>query len=109
MEQRRSKRKLFIIKTVIISGGRSFEGVIGNISAEGVYMRIEAVKVNVDLKRGEILELKFQPIPGETLNLHCMIKMTELLPMDRTTSGFGIGMEIIDPPLKYKEFYLSLE
>lgn len=109
MEKRRSKRKFVKIKNEIISGGRSFKGVIGNISAEGIYMRVEAVKVYIDLEPGEIFELKFQPIPGETLNLHCMIKWRDLLPVYRTTFGFGIGMEIIDPPLKYKEFYESVE
>jgi hypothetical protein len=109
MEQRRSKRKIVRIKTEITSGDKNFEGVIVNISAKGIYVKADAGKSKIEFNPGKILELKFKPIPGVTLNLRCMITMTELLPMERTPFGLGIGMEIIDPPLKYKEFYLSLE
>jgi hypothetical protein len=57
---------------------------------------------------GEVL--KFQIPSGETLNLNC--EVIWLYTKKTPPPGFkqnNIGMEIIDPPLKYKEFFKTLQ
>ena len=107
MEQKRSKRKIVRTKTEIISDDKIFEGVIRNISAKGIYVRVDAGKSKIEFNPGKILELKFKPNSGETLNLRCIIKWSNIIPTYGLT--YDIGLEILDPPFNNKEFYKTLE
>ncbi len=40
------------------------------MAAEGIYVRVDAVKAGIDFNLGKILEINFQPNTGETLNFY---------------------------------------
>jgi len=106
VERRRSKRKIVSLEARLVSGGVRLAGVIENLSEEGIYMRTAPTKSVIDFSPGTPLELSFQLPSGEMLNLHCNVKWAyKTLPHGLTNS---IGMEIINPPQKYKEFLKSL-
>jgi hypothetical protein len=106
MEKRRSKRKIVRLKAERISGDKNHAVFIENLSEEGIYMITAPAKTSMDFIPGTALELKFQLRSGETLNLRCKVIWSHKNPPDGLTNS--VGMEIIDPPLKYKEFIKTL-
>ena len=96
MGKRLSKRIIIGLKAEIISGGISCEGVIENLSEAGIYVITAPTKAEIDFAPGTILEVKFQFLSGETLNLHCEVKWSSKTLPHRLTNR--IGMKIIDPP-----------
>jgi hypothetical protein len=107
MEQKRSKRKFVRTRTEIASDDNIFEGVIRNISAKGIYVRVDAGKSKIEFNPGKIFKLKFKPNSGETLNLRCIIKWSNIIPTYGLT--YDIGLEILDPLFYNKAFYKTLE
>jgi hypothetical protein len=107
MEQKRSKRKFIRTKTEIASDENIFEGVIKNISAKGIYVRVDAGKSKIKFNPGKILKLKFKHNSSETLNLRCIIKWSNIIPTYGLT--YDIGLEILDPSFNNKEVYKTLE
>ncbi|TNF56880.1 PilZ domain-containing protein [bacterium] len=85
----------------------SHTGIIENLSEEGLCVRITPSKSSRDLTAGKKFDLKFQLPSGETLNLFCRkiwsFKITRRSLMKR------VGMKIINPPVKYKQFITTLE
>ncbi len=95
MEKRLSKRIIIGLKAEIISGDIICEGVIENLSETGIYVITAPTKSEIDFAPGTILEVKFQFLSGETLNLHCEVKWSYKTPPHGLTNR--IGMKIIDP------------
>ncbi len=76
-----------------------------NLYKYGVYIRNTPDEEVVNCNHRESLEVELQLPSGEKLNLLCRVKRFNI---DKTQShGLtnSISMEIIDPPLKYKEFF----
>ena len=96
MEKRLSKRIIIGLKAEIISGDISCEGVIENLSEAGIYVITAPTKTEINFAPGTILEVKFQFLSGETLNLHCEVKWSYKTPPHGLTNR--IGMKIINPP-----------
>ncbi len=96
MGKRLSKRIIIGLKAEIISGDIICEGVIENLSEAGIYVITAPTKTEIDFAPGTILEVKFQFLSGETLNLHCEVKWSYKTPPHGLTNR--IGMKIIDPP-----------
>jgi hypothetical protein len=70
-------------------------------------MRIIPTRTLRDFATGIKLDLTFQIPSGETLNLYCRkIWSFRITPRSLIKR---IGMEIIDPPVEYREFLTSLE
>jgi hypothetical protein len=108
MEKRRSKRKIVRLKAERISGNKNHAVFIENLSEEGIYMITAPAKTSMDFTPGTKLELKFQFPSGDTLNLRCKVIWSyKKTPPDGLTNS--VGMEIIAPPLKYKEFVKTLQ
>ncbi len=107
MEKRRSRRKIVSLEAELISGGISYKGFIGNISGDGIYIRTAPTKTTINFAPKTTLELKFQLPSGETLNLHCKVIWSYKTPPHGLT--YSMGVKIIDPPPKYKEFLETLQ
>lgn len=106
MDKRRSQRKNVSFKAKLTSGGKNCSGFINNLSKDGMFMITLPMMSPKTFVDGKILELKFKPFLGENLNLNCRIKWScKTPPLGRTDC---IGIEIIDPPLKYIEFLRTL-
>jgi hypothetical protein len=106
MEKRRSERKIVTLKAEIVSGDKSYAGVVENISEEGIYVITTPSKNPMDFTHGTMVELKFQLHSGEGMNLHCKVIWAYKTPPHGLTNS--IGVEIIEPPAQYKEFLKTL-
>lgn len=105
MERRRSKRKVLRLKAERISGNQRHAVFIENLSENGIHI-ITPSKTAIDIDPGTPLELKFQFLSGKIMNLHCNVKWSHKIPPNGLTRS--VGIEIIDPPPKYKEFLKTL-
>ncbi len=109
METRHLIRTPVILKAKLISGGKSYAGIIRNLSENGAYVETAPTKTVTDFIPETTLKLEFKIPSGERLNLNC--EVIWLYTKKTLPPGFkqnNIGMEIIDPPLKYKEFLKTL-
>jgi hypothetical protein len=100
MERRRSKRLTVNLKAERISCTKNCSVFIENLSEDGIYM-ITAPAKNKNYEPGSEIDLRLKLSSGETIKLNCYVKWVyENSPEDLTNS---VGLEIKDPPLKYKE------
>ncbi len=106
MEGRHSRRIIVRLKAECISGHSNNAVFIENISEDGMYMITTPAKTPIAYIPGTILELKPQFPSGETLHLHCRVVWSYKTPPHGLTDS--VGVEIIDPPPKYKEFLKTL-
>ncbi|MEN8265254.1 MAG: PilZ domain-containing protein, partial [Nitrospirota bacterium] len=67
MEKRNVDRINGGYETEIIYEGRSYKGIIEDLSETGVSVSTLPVEIEVDFIPGSSVDLKFQPHPGETL------------------------------------------
>lgn len=137
MEHRSSKRKkiAFSVDAKLISGNKSYNGFIENVSEQGIKwyqydgfvddlstdnlsIKTAPSKGTVDFEPGKQIELELILPSGEKLALYCIIKWaTKSLHPESSNSQetvtsekqITLGMEILNPPLPFKEFYKSLE
>jgi len=107
MERRRFERKKVYLKAERISGDRNHGVFIENISENGIQIITAPAESVIEFSSGTPIDLKFVLPSGEVINLNCIVKWADYTPppYDATTT---IGMEIIDPPLRYKEFVKNL-
>lgn len=96
MKKRNTNRITIGLKAEITSGSVSCEGVIENLSENGMFIITSPTDTVMDLTPGTILEVKFQFFSEETLKVNCKIKWSCKTPSHGLTNR--IGMEIIDPP-----------
>ncbi len=106
MEKRHFKRIAVNLKAERISGDTTHGVFIENVSEKGLYIITAPAKSAYDFHPGSPVDLKFQLSSGETLDLNCRVIWSHKIPPHGLTSS--IGMEIIDPPLKYLEFVKNL-
>lgn len=107
MERRRSERKTIHLKAERISGDESHAVFIENISEHGIHIITAQAEPAEDFPPDTPLDLRFQLSSGETIELNCRVRWSyqNTLPAGLTSN---IGMEIIDPPLRYREFVKNL-
>jgi hypothetical protein len=108
LNEERSLRIPAFFRAKLISGGKSYEGITGNLSESGALLETVPTKTVTDFIPGKRLELDLQIPSGETLNLHCKIVWlyTEITRSHDLENKMGI--KIVDPPSKYKEFLKTL-
>jgi len=107
MERRRYKRKVVKLNAERISGNERYTVFIENISENGIYMINAPSGAVKSYLPGTEIDLKFQLSSGETLDIRCRVIWSyKRTPPDELTDS--VGMEIIDPPLKYREFVRTL-
>lgn len=109
MEKRNSRRYIVFIAGVIISGDKSYAGVVGNISENGMYVRIKSADAGINFAPGTISDLKIKLPSEETLNLRCRLVWSyEILPVKSSgKSAYNLGMEIKSPSQEYRKFYIE--
>lgn len=105
MERRLSERKVLRLKAERISGNQRYAVFIENLSENGISIIIPA-NSSEDLVPDVPLDIKFRLSQGETVTLYCRVRWSYDSPDDGLTRN--IGMEIIDPPEKYKEFLKNI-
>jgi hypothetical protein len=113
MERRRVARKDFSLNTEFVSGGKSYTGVIGNISEYGIYVKTDITESAIDFLPTTILELKFPISSEETINLLCEIiwlysKKIQHSRLKGSSLENDIGMEIKNSPPEYEKFIMNL-
>ncbi len=107
IDRRLSQRKSAHINARVFSGGRTYNGFIGNVSEEGVeYLLTSTIKAPKDFTPEKIIVLNFQIPSGETINLYCEVKwFLRTSPYGKTLT---LGLKIMDPSPIYKEFVKTL-
>jgi CheY-like chemotaxis protein len=91
----------------IIFGGKTYDGYIENAAREGTeYLMTFCIKASEEFKPEKKAEIYFKIPASETIKLTCEIMWFFVSPHDIRTEI--LGMEIKNPPLKYREFIESL-
>ena len=106
MNVRRSERVILKLPAEIIIQGTHYASSIENLSEEGAYIITATVENSETFSTDTTLELKFNVPSGEAQVLSCKIKWSYLTPPHGFTSS--IGLEILNPPLSYKDLLGSL-
>ncbi len=102
MEKRHSERFPCNLDATIISEGSIFEGVIENVSEDGVeYLITSSITSSGKFTPKKMIKLKFQIPSGEKLDLDCELEWFLRTPEDKDKSLI-IGMKIVDPPEIYR-------
>jgi c-di-GMP-binding flagellar brake protein YcgR len=104
MERRRARRVTINLKAERISCVNNCSVFIENISETGINMISAPGKKN-DYIPGTEMDLELEMSNGKTINLKCNVKWAEHSPEEKSKS---VGLEIINPPLEYKEFLETL-
>ena len=96
------------IETEIISGQKSFAGMIGNLSGDGAFVETIPTKTVTPFIPGKTLDLKFLISSKNTINLSC--KVIWLYTKKDESFGFtnSMGLKIIAPPGPYEKYLQSL-
>jgi len=107
MQRRREERIPLNLPTKIILGGKPYDGVIVNVSEDGIGSSVTSVvEAHEEFIPVNNIQLYFQNHSGKAINLAC-----ELAWFSRSEDDslrITIGMKIINPPLTYKVFIKSL-
>ncbi len=104
MNKRRAERLMMGFRAKFMQGGVNYSGVIENISTTGIYLVTAPTKTAMELAPGTMLELMFEPLPGETLNFHCKVKWHKKTSPHELTDM--IGMEIINPQWDKSNYFI---
>ena len=108
IEQRRSRRIDHDLDAEVKSGGNGYAGFIENISREGLFVVASHFEHVKDFVTGAVISVDFQTPAGTEMALSCEIKRMSINREPIAGSVYFLGLEIIDPPLEYDEFYESL-
>jgi len=104
MERRQFERIIIGFKAVIIHNGKTYEGVVENLSKSGVCVISYQAEFNLEAHKGESLELKLYTFSDETLVMQCRASWTSKVNPHKLANR--IGLEIIDPPWEKSNFIL---
>ncbi len=96
IDKRVAKRITAGYKAEITFEGKTYQGVIENLSETGASITIVSQEKDLGLTPGKELKLKFEMQPDEILTLNCTIRWSTKLPPHGLING--IGLEIADPP-----------
>lgn len=96
------------IQTEIISGRKSFTGVIGNLSEKGAFVETIPTETAAPFLPGKKVGLKFNVSSMNTIKLNCEIIW--LYTKNTLSEGLSnsMGMKIIAPPPEYKKYFKTL-
>jgi hypothetical protein len=107
MERRRSERKVVSIRAELVTDDATYTVSIENINKNGLYIVTKPEKVAIDFTPGKTYNIRFQTPSNELINLHCRVIWSYKTPPYGLTDS--VGMEIIDPPPAYEEFFKTLK
>jgi hypothetical protein len=107
MEKRVYKRIPVSLEAELITDDIRYVAFVGNLSENGINTIITPLKATTDFSPGTDLLLKFQLPSGEAVLLNCKKRWSYAISTQGLTKK--MGMEIINPPEKYREFLHSLQ
>ncbi|OGL45041.1 MAG: hypothetical protein A2W05_08530 [Candidatus Schekmanbacteria bacterium RBG_16_38_10] len=108
MERRHSKRIIFNLNAELISNGKNYTGVTGDLAENGISVTTAPMESAIDFIPGTMVELKLRLPSGETITLLCEIIWLHSYKLRSFRIANNIGMKIINPSLTYKEFLKTL-
>lgn len=117
MELRRSQRTNIDLKVKLISGDLDHTGFVKDVSDAGMSVKTSPTSTMIDYSEGKSIELMLHLNLNETIDLNCRIAWSFKTPRNVVINEkigipipqySTIGLEIIDPPVKYLEFVKSL-
>jgi hypothetical protein len=103
MPERRSKRFPVNISARIVCNGRSYEGIVGNVSEEGLsYIITTFIQADKEFVPKGVFEVIINVPNREELRLKCEVRWF----LKPSTGGKSLitGMHIAEPSLKYIEW-----
>jgi CheY-like chemotaxis protein len=107
MGKRLSEQTSVNLYARITLGGNTYDGYIENAAREGAeYLMTFCIKVSEGFKPEKIAEIDFKIPASGSVKLTCEIIWFCVSPHDNRTEV--LGLEIKNPPLKYREFIESL-
>jgi hypothetical protein len=103
MPDRVSMRVPVNIEAEIISYSVSYPAIIRNISEYGIHAKIANNEALIFSKSETVVDLKFRLPSGDTISLFCRKKWA----FKNSSNSYieNVGIEIIDPPDEYKNFF----
>jgi len=107
MEKRRHERIIESLEAEIVSNGTVYSCIVMNFSTEGLYIVTATASSIVEISPSTILQLNCMLPSGSRLSMDCKIIWFQTKPSQHGVS-FSLGLEIVDPPLEYKDFVDSL-
>jgi len=101
--KRRHKRFVITLHAEVIIGDKTYKGMIGNVSEEGVSSTITTyIKTDEQFSPQKSIHLVFDLPSGDTVDLDCEIRWY-LRPREQGPNLI-LGLYIVDPPSKYTEW-----
>lgn len=108
MEKRRCRRYPVALNATVVADGESYEGIIGNVSQEGLgYTITTMIESEKDIGPRQMLGLRFMIPTGELIELACEIRWY-IRPAPGRRSSVA-GLKIIEPSPRYLEWIKRIE
>ena len=96
MERRLFKRIAFGVKAEIFFDGKSFGGIIEDLSETGANIITDPIEDASGFVQGAEMELKFRPVDDELIILNC--KLQWIHKAHPKGQIYKIGMVLVNPP-----------
>ncbi len=102
MERRHSPRVPIRLNAEVKTEGKTYAGVIDNISEEGMeYLITSYIEATGEFQSEQKVEMKFRAPSGETVDVDCEVRWSMENAADERV--LIVGMKILDPPSRYRE------
>ena len=98
-------KKITSFKAKLISD-KVYPAIVENLSGNGLYLRAASNESTSELTPGKTLKVNFNSDSGEEISILCRILWSYKTPPHGITDS--LGMEVIDPPSNYEEFFKAL-
>ncbi len=110
MEKRQSRRFNVYFNSGFCSWNVKFTGFVGNLSENGLYMRISSSDTALNFHKLSELDLKLKLSSEEMLNLICRLVWMYEIPhkYSANASAYNLGLKILGPFPEYQAFYENL-
>ncbi len=103
MERRKHRRFFISLHATITVDGKNFEGVIGNVSEEGVASMITTViKTDRTFSPHKHVTLAIELPDGEAIQLNCEIRW--FLRSPSKDQSLMLGLHVPEPPQSYNDW-----
>ncbi len=107
MEKRKSNRFNVYFNIDLFSEKGTFNGFVGNISENGVYVRISSADSRIVFPDSADYDLMLRLSEEEPLNLSCRLIWSNAVLLGNTDceSAYNMGFEILGPVPEYSAFH----
>ncbi|MBI5634515.1 MAG: PAS domain S-box protein [Nitrospirae bacterium] len=107
MQRRRSERIPVNLPADVVLGGKTYDGIIINVSEDGIGSAVTSVvEAQAEFIPVNNIQLHFQDPSGKAIDLVC--ELAWFSRSDTDSRKITIGMRILNPPLMYKVFIKTM-